>query len=143
MDRLVNTDLQEYKSHLSRAKKRKIGRLKRVALSNIYRNCEVTTDRLSLHGRGRRVNSNTWMVDSQDIRSVSIPKLKPSVSQWIAKLISQVQNETMPGVVVKFLAFVEEEMMQPERVQRADCPRVLEFFHEYMDKVVQSKEPSS
>lgn len=61
--------------------------------------------------------------------------------EWIVKLIWQVQHETMPGVVVKFLALVKEEMMQPERVQRADCRRVLEFFHEHMDKAdSQSKE---
>lgn len=40
----------------------------------------------------------------------------------------------MPCVIVKFLAFVEEEMMQPERFQRADYQRVLEFFHEHTDK---------
>ncbi|KAF5538348.1 serine threonine kinase [Fusarium mexicanum] len=94
------------------------------------------TDRLSLQVRGRQVNSNTRRVECHELCQVEVPKLKPSVLQ--------VQHEMGLGVVAKFLAFVEEEMMHPERVQRADCQRVIEFFAEHVDKAVnRSKESSS
>ncbi|KAF5665404.1 serine threonine kinase [Fusarium circinatum] len=94
------------------------------------------TDRLSLQVRGRQVNSNTRRVECHELCQVEVPKLKPSVLQ--------VQHEMGLGVVAKFLAFLEEEMMHPERVQRADCQRVIEFFAEHVDKAVnRSKESSS
>ncbi|KAF5570409.1 serine threonine kinase [Fusarium phyllophilum] len=109
-----------------------------------HRECEVPIDPLSSDVRGRRINSNTCRVDSSKIRTVEIPMLKPSVSQWIEKLISKVEHETRPGIIVEFLVFIKEEMMQPERVQRADCRRVLKFFEEHMDKAdLRSKESSS
>ncbi|KAH7248614.1 uncharacterized protein BKA55DRAFT_690727 [Fusarium redolens] len=102
------------------------------------------TDQLCLHVRARKTNSDTWRLDCDKLRTVEIPKLKPSVSQWIAKLISQVQYETELGVVMKFIAFVEKEMMHPERIQRADCQRVLEFFEEHVDKAdTRIKKPTS
>ncbi|KAF5596578.1 serine threonine kinase [Fusarium pseudocircinatum] len=39
------------------------------------------TDCLFLHVRGRRVNSNTRRLDSEELRTVEVPKLKPSVVQ--------------------------------------------------------------
>jgi hypothetical protein len=45
---------------------------------------------------------------------------------------------------MKFIAFVEKEMMHPERIQRADCQRVLEFFEEHVDKAdTRIKKPTS
>ncbi|KAF4943778.1 hypothetical protein FGADI_13175 [Fusarium gaditjirri] len=88
---------------------------------------ELTTqDGSYLRVRVQKTNSGTWRVVSDELRTVEIPELKPSVSQ--------VQHGTGPNSVVGFLAFVEKEMMHPERAQRADYRRVLEFFNEHMDK---------
>ncbi|KAF5966756.1 serine/threonine protein kinase [Fusarium bulbicola] len=96
--------------------------------------CKVPRECLSLHAQVQQTNSDTCTLNLDKFRAVRIPKLKASVSQ----------HETGPCVVVKFLAFVEEEMMHPERVQRADCQRVIDFFAEHVDKaVIRSKESSS
>ncbi|WKT45544.1 Protein kinase domain [Fusarium oxysporum f. sp. vasinfectum] len=47
------------------------------------------TDHISLHVRAWQTNSNTWRLDSDEFRIAEFPKLKSSVSQWIAKLIPQ------------------------------------------------------
>ncbi|KAK7586443.1 hypothetical protein V3481_009186 [Fusarium oxysporum f. sp. vasinfectum] len=94
------------------------------------------TDHISWHVRARQTSSNTWRLDSDEFRIAEIPKLKSSVSQR--------QYETEPGSIMKFLAFIKKKMMHPERVQRADCQRILEFFKEHLDKAdIRIKEPPS
>ncbi|CVK99375.1 uncharacterized protein FMAN_02217 [Fusarium mangiferae] len=57
-----------------------------------------------------------------------IPRLKPSVSQWIAKLVNEIHCRNGPTFLGKFLRFIEKEMLHPDRICRADCDRILRYL---------------
>ncbi|KAF5025999.1 hypothetical protein F66182_1901 [Fusarium sp. NRRL 66182] len=62
------------------------------------------------------------------------PRLKTSVSKWIQKLIGQVQHKKGPTFLTEFLEFIKSDMLHPERVDRADCKRALEFFDTHISR---------
>ncbi|KAF5253342.1 hypothetical protein FANTH_1754 [Fusarium anthophilum] len=45
-----------------------------------------------------------------------IPRLKPSVSQWITKLVNQIRYKNGPTFLGEFLEFIEKEMLHPDRI---------------------------
>ncbi|KAF5611479.1 serine threonine kinase [Fusarium subglutinans] len=45
-----------------------------------------------------------------------IPRLKPSVSQWIAKLVNQIRYKNGPTFLGELLEFIEKEMLHPDRI---------------------------
>ncbi|KAF4964807.1 hypothetical protein FSARC_7299 [Fusarium sarcochroum] len=63
-----------------------------------------------------------------DISIEKTPRLKTSVSQWVQKLVLAAKGEQGQMFFTEFLGFIEKGMLHPDREQRADCERILDFF---------------
>ncbi|EXA48680.1 hypothetical protein FOVG_05354 [Fusarium oxysporum f. sp. pisi HDV247] len=62
-----------------------------------------------------RLDESSSSTDSNKINQIQTPRLKPSVSQ---------------------AQFIKDEMLHPEREDRADCERILDYFDRFVDNRV-------
>jgi serine/threonine protein kinase len=99
-----------------------------------------------------RLDKPSSSTGSKKMNQKQPPRLKPSVSQvckpftiqldlglynlttskWIAKLIHIIRRKNGPAFLIGFLEFIEE-MLHPDREDRADCGRVLNCFDKFTD----------
>lgn len=56
--------------------------------------------------------------------------------KWVAKLGHEICRRNGPAFLIGLLEFIRDEMLNPERGNRANCERILDYFDKFVDKKV-------
>ncbi|KAF5624981.1 serine threonine kinase [Fusarium sp. NRRL 52700] len=82
----------------------------------------------------RRILESNSSTCPNKINQTQTPRLKPSISQWIAKLGYEIRRKNGPAFLTWLLEFITDDMLHPERGDRAGYERILDYFNKFVDK---------
>lgn len=56
--------------------------------------------------------------------------------KWITRLGHEICLRKGPAFLIWLLDFIKDEMLHPEREDRADCESILDYFNRFVDQKV-------
>lgn len=56
--------------------------------------------------------------------------------KWVPKLGHEICRKNGPAFLIGLLEFIKDEMLNPDKDNRADCERILYYFNKFVDKEV-------
>ncbi|KAL7935691.1 kinase-like domain-containing protein [Trichoderma chlorosporum] len=94
--------------------------------------------RSSDESEGEWSEDNFFIIKTIPITHTKVPKRKTSVDEWFSVLIKKLGPDMANTFFPRFLGFIQNSMLDPDRKRRADCKQVVAFLEKLLEKPLDS-----